>query len=51
MLFQKITITSTTGLFWFEPHTPLQNSLPFGILNDVPWGGYGHFLEPQNILL
>ena len=57
---QKISLSPTEGFFGFE-HPPPGNSslasyfslkilafeipLPFGISNDVPWGGY--FLEPH----
>jgi len=29
--------------------TAFEPPLPLGISNDLPWGGYGYFLEPHNV--
>ena len=62
--FQNISIPPPQKVFWFElpspqefiPHFPskslaFETPLPLGISNDLPWGGYGYFLEPHNIQL
>ena len=59
--FQKISILPPRKVFCFAPSLPPGNSslasyitskiltfktpLPLGISNDLPWGGYGFFLE------
>ena len=55
--FQKISIPPSRKDVWFEPLTPWKChfSFIFGfwdpsppqIPNDLPWGGYGYFLEPH----
>ena len=64
MQFQKISILPARKVFCFATLLPLGNSslasyfaskilnfktpLPLGISNDLPWGGYGFFLELHN---
>ena len=65
--FQKISILPQRKVFVLHPPSPPGNSslasyfaskiltfktpLPLGISNDLPWGGYGFFLELHNNLL
>ena len=62
-LFQKISIPFPRKVFYLEPPTPSGNStlmpyfplkkwafettLPLGSSINLPWGGYGYFVEPH----